>query len=170
LCHTPGQIGKSQIRFDTRLSLSIAFKPPQKSSLRACFASGVDTFSIYKGLNHQPVPARKAKTRMKKTTPLAAKTLASPRGAAPLARAFGLLSGILLTAIAGPGCSMLTYTSLGGDHFYRCSLGSKTAIASLAVEAGTNGIRRVELQGYQNESSQALSAVTEAAVRAAITR
>ena len=39
---------------------------------------------------------------------------------------------------------------------------------ALAVETGTNGIRRVELHGYQNDSSQALGAVTDAAVRAAI--
>ena len=35
-------------------------------------------------------------------------------------------------------------------------------------EADTNGVRRVDLHGYQNDSSQALGAVTEAAVRAAL--
>ncbi len=73
---------------------------------------------------------------------------------------------LLLFALSG--CSMLTYTSPGGEHFSRCSFGSKTAIASLSVEAGTNGVRRVELQGYQNDANQALSTVTEAAVRAAV--
>jgi hypothetical protein len=36
------------------------------------------------------------------------------------------------------------------------------------VEADTNGVRRVQMRGYQNDTSQALGTVTEAAVRAAI--
>ena len=75
--------------------------------------------------------------------------------------------GALLVAFAS-GCTMLTYTSPTGEHFTRGSLGANTSISSLAIEAGTNGVRRVELRGYQNDSSQALSAVTEAAVKAAI--
>jgi hypothetical protein len=75
------------------------------------------------------------------------------------------LSPLLLAAT---GCTVLTYTSPTGEHFTRGSLGASTSISSLAIEAGTNGVRRVELRGYQNDSSQALSAVTEAAVKAAI--
>ena len=66
------------------------------------------------------------------------------------------------------GCTVLTYTSPTGEHFTRGSLGANTSISELAIEAGTNGVRRVELRGYQQDSSQALSAVTEAAVKAAI--
>ncbi len=66
------------------------------------------------------------------------------------------------------GCSRLSYTGPAGERFSRFSFGSKTAIASLTVEAGTNGIRRVDLQGYQNDANQALGTVTEAAVRAAV--
>ena len=55
-----------------------------------------------------------------------------------------------------------------GERFSRSSLGANTAIQSLAFEAGTNGVRRVELRGYSNDGSQALGAVTEAAVRAAV--
>ena len=73
----------------------------------------------------------------------------------------------LVTAFAC-GCTVLSYTSPNGEHFTRGSLGANTSISSLAIEAGTNGVRRVELRGYQNDSSQALSAVTEAAVKAAI--
>jgi hypothetical protein len=73
-----------------------------------------------------------------------------------------------LTLLAATGCTVLTYTSPTGEHFTRGSLGANASISSLAIEAGTNGVRRVELRGYQNDSSQALSAVTEAAVKAAI--
>ncbi len=73
-------------------------------------------------------------------------------------------------ALTLSGCSVLSYTGPAGEHFSRCCLGSKTAIASLSVETGTNGIRRVELQGYQSDANQALGTVTEAAVRAAVAR
>jgi hypothetical protein len=66
------------------------------------------------------------------------------------------------------GCQVLSYTNPNGEHFSRTSLGSTTSIASLAIETDTNGLRRVQLQGYQNDPSQALSTVTEAAVRAAL--
>jgi len=66
------------------------------------------------------------------------------------------------------GCSTLTYRSPSGETFTRSSLGANASIQSLAIEAGTNGLRRVELRGYQNDGSQALGAITEAAVRAAI--
>lgn len=75
----------------------------------------------------------------------------------------------LLAATAfAAGCQVLTYTGPNGEHFTRSSFAGTTAISSLLVEAGTNGIRRVELQGYQNDSTQALGVVTEAAVRAAL--
>jgi len=76
----------------------------------------------------------------------------------------------LLACLAGGlcGCTVLTYTGTNGETFTRTSLGAQTSIASLAVEAGSNGVRRVELKGYQNETAQALGTVTEAAVRAAL--
>ena len=79
---------------------------------------------------------------------------------------FHLASASLLGLVAG--CTMLTYTSPSGEQFSRRSLGSTTAISSLAVETGTNGLRRITLQGYQNDPNQALTTVTEAAVRAAV--
>jgi hypothetical protein len=66
------------------------------------------------------------------------------------------------------GCTLVTYTSPGGERFTRGSLGANTSLSSLTVEAGTNGVRRVDLRGYQNDSSQALGAVTEAAVAGAV--
>ena len=66
------------------------------------------------------------------------------------------------------GCTLLTYTSPSGERFTRGSFGANTSISSLTFEAGTNGVRRVNLRGYQNDSTQALSAVTEAAVKAAL--
>jgi hypothetical protein len=83
-----------------------------------------------------------------------------------LSRLTYLTLSVLLLASAG--CTVLTYTAPTGEHFTRGSLGANTSISSLAIEAGTNGVRRVELRGYQQDGSQALSAVTEAAVKAAI--
>jgi hypothetical protein len=73
-----------------------------------------------------------------------------------------------VTALLAAGCQVLTYTGPNGEHFSRTSLGAKTTLASLTVEADTNGIRRVELRGYTNDTSQALGTVTAAAVRAAL--
>jgi hypothetical protein len=75
---------------------------------------------------------------------------------------------LLTVSLLATGCQVLTYTSPNGERFTRSSLGANTSIQSLALEAGTNGVRRVELRGYQNETSQSLGAVTEAAVRAAV--
>jgi hypothetical protein len=66
------------------------------------------------------------------------------------------------------GCSVVSYTSPSGERFSRSSLGSTISLSSLSLETNTNGLRRVELRGYSNDSAQALGAVTEAAVRAAI--
>ncbi len=79
-----------------------------------------------------------------------------------------LLPCCVVIALLSTACQLLTYTGPNGERLSRSSLGANTSISSLAVEAGTNGLRRVELHGYQNDSSQALGAVTEAAVRAAI--
>ena len=77
---------------------------------------------------------------------------------------------LLLIAPLLCGCQMLAYTGPGGERFSRVALGNSTAIASLSVETGTNGLRRVELRGYRNDSTQALATVTEAAVRAALSQ
>ena len=66
------------------------------------------------------------------------------------------------------GCQVLTYTGPTGERFMRGSLGAKTAISSLTVEADTNGVRHLELKGYENDSTQALGIITEAAVKAAV--
>ena len=78
------------------------------------------------------------------------------------------LSTVLTASLFATGCQVLTYTSSTGERFTRSSLGANTSIQSLAIEAGTNGLRRVKLRGYENDTSQAMGAVTEAAVRAAI--
>ena len=72
----------------------------------------------------------------------------------------------LLTAVTG--CTITSYRSPSGEHFARSSLGANTSLHSLAFEATTNGLRRVELRGYQNDSTQALGTVTESAVRGAV--
>jgi hypothetical protein len=59
-------------------------------------------------------------------------------------------------------------TGPNGAHFSRSSFASKTSVQSLSVETGTNGIQRLQLRGYQNDPTQALTTVTEAAVKAAI--
>jgi hypothetical protein len=81
------------------------------------------------------------------------------------------------TACAGPalagllfcGCQVLTYTSPSGERLIRSSFGANLSVSTLAIESdATNGVRRVEIHGYQNDSSQALSTITEAAVRGAV--
>jgi hypothetical protein len=84
----------------------------------------------------------------------------------PKARLFCPLFAFI--ALLSTGCQILKYSSPTGERFTRASFASQTAIASLSVESTTNGIRRVELRGYTNDSSQALGTVTDAAVRAAI--
>ncbi len=79
-----------------------------------------------------------------------------------------MLLPVLGLLSAAAGCTSLSYTSPDGEHFSRRSLGSKTTISALTVEAATNGLRRVELRGYMNDSTQALGTITEAAVRAGI--
>ena len=66
------------------------------------------------------------------------------------------------------GCQVLTYRAPTGERFTRSTLGSTTSIASLTVEGDTNGVRHVELKGYQNDSTQALGVVTDAAIKAAV--
>ena len=75
-------------------------------------------------------------------------------------------AGLSLAVLTG--CQVLTYTSPIGERFTRFSLGANTSLHSLSVESSTNGVRKVHLNGYQNDSSQALGAVTDAAVKAAI--
>ena len=78
------------------------------------------------------------------------------------------LTLLCLSALTLCGCQVLTYRGPSGETFTRSSLGANTTISSLTVESDTNGLRRVELRGYQNDSNQALGTVTEAAVKAAI--
>ena len=75
---------------------------------------------------------------------------------------------LTLLTFALCGCQVVTYRAASGETFTRSSLGANTTISSLTVESDTNGLRRVELRGYQNDSNQALGTVTEAAVKAAI--
>jgi hypothetical protein len=70
--------------------------------------------------------------------------------------------------LLGAGCQVLTYTGPHGERFSRSSLGASTSISALFLEADTNGVKRLKMQGYQNDSTQALGTVTEAAVRAAL--
>ena len=72
-------------------------------------------------------------------------------------------SGALCT-----GCTTISYTSPAGERFSRVALGANTTLTALEIETGTNGVRQVRLQGYQQDASEALGSVTEAAVRAAI--
>ena len=71
-------------------------------------------------------------------------------------------------ALLTSGCQVLTYTGPNGERFSRSSFCSATAVSSLVVEAGSNGVRRVELRGYKLDSSQTLAAVAEAAARGAV--
>jgi hypothetical protein len=95
------------------------------------------------------------------------KQLHSLQHAQPLRQPWKMVLWAAMGFLAA-GCQVLTYTGPNGEHFSRTSLGATTTLASLSVEADTNGIRRVELRGYTNDTAQALGTVTEAAVRAAL--
>ena len=78
------------------------------------------------------------------------------------------LTSVIVLLLPTCGCQVLTYNGPNGEHFSRSSLGANISISSLSIEAGTNGLQRLDLRGYQNDSTQALGVVTEAAVRAAL--
>src|SRR5262249_21587430 len=67
---------------------------------------------------------------------------------------------ISLLALLVPGCQVLTYTGPNGEHFQRSSFAANVSIASLSIEADTNQLKRLELRGYQIDSTQALGVVT----------
>jgi len=85
----------------------------------------------------------------------------------PRSKRLALIS-LLCGVLAACGCQQLTYTGPNGERFSRLSFGTVTTVGLLAIETGTNGLRRVELRNYHNDANQALGTVTEAAVRAAI--
>ena len=96
-------------------------------------------------------------------------TVTSPAQRQPVLRfPFLLVLSSMGMGLMVSGCTFLTYTGANGEHISRGALGASTAIASLSLETSTNGVRRVELRGYQSETTQAMGAVTEAAVRAAL--
>ncbi|HYG36408.1 MAG TPA: hypothetical protein VEC99_16560 [Clostridia bacterium] len=112
-----------------------------------------------------PIPARDAYAgKPSVLTQLLRRAQGSKRLSSPLLHVL-LTTGLLLF---GTGCHVLTYQGPHGERFSRSVLGVNTSISSLVVEADTNGIRRVQIQGYRNNATQALGTVTEAAVRAAI--
>ena len=80
----------------------------------------------------------------------------------------GRLTSVGIFMALACGCQVLTYTGPNGERLSRMSLGANISISSLTMEGGTNGLRRLDLRGYQNDSTQALGVVTEAAVRAAL--
>src|SRR6185369_14285876 len=84
------------------------------------------------------------------------------------ARRARVAAGVALALPLLCGCQVLTYVGSQGERFSRTSFGAVTAISALIVESGSNGLRRVEMRGYRQDSTQALGVVTEAAVRAAI--
>jgi hypothetical protein len=77
-----------------------------------------------------------------------------------------LLSAILLAAAGG--CTVTAYHSPTGERFTRASLGTTAAVSELTVTGDTNGVRTLSLKGYSTDQAQALSAVTSAAVTAAL--
>lgn len=75
---------------------------------------------------------------------------------------------ITVLALLNTGCISTTFTSPDGMSFKRVAVGNKTTFGNLLLETTTNGVRRIQLKGYSNDQVEALSAVTEAAVRAAV--
>lgn len=106
-------------------------------------------------LKPPPVPPRVASSLEKLNALLRSRGLG-------LCVATGLASALLC------GCQVLSYTASSGERFTRTNLGATTSLSSLVFESGSNGLRRVELRGYRNDSAQSLGVVTDAAIRAAI--
>lgn len=79
-----------------------------------------------------------------------------------------LLVGVWL-AVYGCGCSTRSIT-YGNATYKSVRLGSKEDINSLSIQTDTNGATRIKLEGYKNDQVQAMSAVVEAAVKAAVGR
>jgi hypothetical protein len=65
-------------------------------------------------------------------------------------------------------CQSVSYTTPQGERFVRRTLGASSALAVLTVETSTDGTRRLELRGYRVDTTQTVSALTEAAVRGAL--
>ena len=77
-----------------------------------------------------------------------------------------LLSVSSLVALSA--CTVTSYKSPTGERFTRASLGTTTGVGELTVTGDTNGVRTLDLKGYSSDQAQALSAVTTAAVTAAL--
>src|SRR4051812_3339383 len=110
---------------------------------------------------------------MKSSLPSVSSAQSVVKNSCPISRGSRLprlkiLGGFSLIPLCLTGCQVLTYTSPTGERFSRSSFGANTSIHSLSVESTTNGVRKVHLNGYQNDNSQALGAVTDAAVKAAL--
>src|SRR3954469_13904066 len=79
-----------------------------------------------------------------------------------------ILGGFSLIPLCLCGCQVLTYSAPTGERFSRSSFGANSSIHSLSVESSTNGIRKVHLNGYENNPPEALGGVTDPADKAAI--
>lgn len=80
----------------------------------------------------------------------------------------GLLAlglGLLAT-----GCTLTSYHSPRGETFTRIAIGSSTSVGELAVAGDTNGVRSLNLKSYANDQTQTAAAITEAAVKAALSK
>jgi len=56
----------------------------------------------------------------------------------------GFLLGLLAVCSLTSGCQVLAYTGPNGERFSRSSFCSARSVSSLVVEAGSNGVRRVD--------------------------
>lgn len=78
------------------------------------------------------------------------------------------MKSIALICLLLTGCTHTSYIGVNGERFSRWQLGSLTAVGRLKITPQTNAPPIVELEGYNNDSLQAIGAVTEAAVRGAV--
>ena len=75
---------------------------------------------------------------------------------------------ILLLATTLTGCTVTKYVSGSGESFTRTSFGTRLNLSELTVTGDTNGVRTITMKGYANDQVEAISAVTAAAVSAAV--
>jgi hypothetical protein len=58
------------------------------------------------------------------------------------------------------GCSTISYTD-GHTTISRSSVGNKLSISKLMIEKDTNGVTKVNMEGYANDQVEGLRAVAE---------
>lgn len=75
---------------------------------------------------------------------------------------------LILITVALAGCSSFEYSSPDGTTFKRSSIGNKLNVKEFEMSSDANGARMIKLKSLSNDQVEFATAVTQAAVQAAI--